>query len=353
MAAPAAVGTPAVSTEVVVRNLDTPWAIDFAPDGRMFVSERPGRIRVVRDGRLVEQPWMTLQVTEVGEGGLMGLALDPQFAQNRFVYASFTLRAPNGQLQNRLVRLRDDPAAGPGGSGTLDRVLLDSIPGAQYHDGSRVRFGPDGKLYVTMGDAQNPDAAQRQDGLNGKILRLNSDGSIPADNPFPNSPVYSYGHRNPQGLAWQPGTNRLYESEHGPSGNPCCLDELNLIEPGKNYGWPVATGDATREGMVSPIRHSGATVTWAPAGMTFVSKGPWAGALLITGLRGTALYRATLDASDPQRVTGFEPLFERQFGRLRDVVEGPDGALYLLTSNQDGRGQPTPEDDRIIRVTVR
>jgi glucose/arabinose dehydrogenase len=338
---------------VVVQGLDTPWAIDFAPDGRIFITERPGRIRVVKDGQLFAEPWITLEVVEVGESGLMGLALDPQFAQNRFVYAAYTVRTPGGQLQNRLARLKDDPAAGAGGRGTLDRVLLENLPGAQLHDGARVKFGPDGKLYVTMGDAQNPQAAQDRALLNGKILRINPDGSIPPDNPFPGSPVYSYGHRNPQGLAWQPGTGRLYSTEHGPSGSPCCQDELNYIEPGKNYGWPVITGDRTQEGMVSPILQSGASTTWAPAGMTFVSRGPWAGALLFTGLRGAALYKVTLDPGDPRRVAGFETLFERQFGRLRDVAEGPDGALYLLTSNRDGRGQPRPDDDRVIRITVR
>ena len=293
---------------------------------------------------------MTLEVVETGESGLMGIALDPQFAQTRYVYAAYTMRAAGGSgLQNRVVRLKDDPA---GNKGTLDRVLLESIPGAATHDGARVRFGPDGKLYVTMGDAQNPAAAQDRTTLNGKVLRLNSDGSIPADNPFPGSPVFSYGHRNPQGLAWQPGTGRLYLSEHGPSGSPCCQDELNFVEAGKNYGWPTITGDATREGMVSPIRQSGTSETWAPGGMSFVSTGPWAGTLLFTGLRGQALYRVGLDREDPRKVTSFQPMLERQFGRLRDIVEGPDGALYLLTSNKDGRGQPTPDDDRVVKLTL-
>ena len=341
-------GTPALNTAVFARGLDTPWAIDFAPDGRAFVSERAGRIRVIRDGQLVEEPWLTLEVVETGESGLMGIALDPQFQQTRYLYAAYTLRAGGG-LQNRVVRLKDDPATN---KGTVDKVLLESIPGAATHDGARVRFGPDGKLYVTMGDAQNPPAAQDRASLSGKVLRLNADGSIPADNPFPGSPVYSYGHRNPQGLAWQPGTGRLYVTEHGPSGSPCCLDELNFVEAGKNYGWPTITGDATREGMVSPIRQSGATATWAPGGAAFVSKGPWAGTLFFTGLRGQALYRVTLDREDPRKVVSLEAMLQNQFGRLRDVVEGPDGALYLLTSNRDGRGQPAPEDDRIVKLTL-
>jgi glucose/arabinose dehydrogenase len=341
--------------ETLIRGLDTPWAIDFAPDGRIFISERPGRIRVAKDGQLLEAPWMQLPVVEVSESGLLGLALDPQFSQNHYVYAAYTYRTGDGRLANRLVRLRDAPAAGPGGQGTLDMILLESVPANNNHDGGRVRFGPDGKLYWTMGDAQNGQLAQDPALLNGKILRLNPDGSIPPDNPSPGSPGYSYGHRNPQGLAWQPGTGRLYATEHGPTGDqgrPCCLDEVNLIEPGRNYGWPVVAGDQTREGMESPLLHSGTNGTWAPGGATFVTHGPWTDSLLFTGLRGQALYRLTLDPDVPRRVLNLETLFQGQFGRLRDVVEGPEGALYLLTSNRDGRGRPGPEDDRVIRLTV-
>ena len=343
--------TPALSTEAVLRGLEAPWAIDFAPDGRIFLTERPGRIRIARDGQLQTAPWMTLEVADVSEAGLLGLALDPQFAQNRFVYVAYTYRSASGRLVNRLVRLRDDPATG---RGTLDRVLMDEVAGAPNHDGGRVRFGPDGRLYWTMGDAQQQDLAQDRASPNGKILRLNADGTIPGDNPLPNSPVYSVGHRNPQGLSWQPGTRRLYATEHGPSGGQgCCRDEVNYIEPGSNYGWPVITGDERRDGMLPPVIHSGTSLTWAPGGAAFVSRGPWAGSLVFTGLRGQALYRVVLDPNDPRKVVNFETLFERQFGRLRDVVEGPDGALYILTSNRDRRGSPAPDDDRVIRLTVR
>ncbi len=342
--------SPRVSIEIVATRLDTPWAIDFAPDGRIFITERPGRIRLIEDGKLQAEPWMIIDVAEVGEAGLLGLALDPQFAQNRFVYVAYTQRA-DGRLQNRLVRLRDDPATG---KGVLDRVLLESVPAANTHDGGRVKFGPDGKLYWTMGDAQVPSNAQDLKSLNGKILRLNPDGSIPTDNPFPGSPVYSYGHRNPQGLAWQPGTGRLYATEHGPSGlQGCCRDEINLIEPGKNYGWPMITGDQTASGMVVPVIHSGMTNTWALSGATFVTRGPWAGSLVFTGLRGQSLYRLMLDANDPRKTASLEVLLQGQYGRLRDVAESPDGALYILTSNQDGRGSPTPDDDRVLRLTIK
>lgn len=332
------------AVEVVVSGLDTPWAIDFAPDGRVFLSERPGRIRIVQNGQLVPEPWMVLDVEEVSEAGLLGLAIDPQFAQNRYVYVAYTVRGGAGSLTNRLVRLREDPARG---RGTLDKVLLDGVAGAPNHDGGRVKFGPDGKLYWTMGDAQQSSLAQERASPNGKILRLNPDGTIPSDNPFPNSPVYSLGHRNPQGLAWQPGTGRLYAVEHGPSAR----DEVNRIEAGKNYGWPLVTGDETRVGIETPLVHSG-TATWAPGGATFVTRGAWAGSLLYTGLRSQALYRLALDPGDPRRVVSSERLLEGAFGRLRDVAEGPDGRIYVLTSNGDRRAIPSPDGDKVLRLII-
>jgi glucose/arabinose dehydrogenase len=345
-------GTPPdLKIEVLVRGLETPWALDFAPDGRIFINERSGRIRMIESGRLLSEPWMTLEVAAVGEAGLMGLAIDPQFTQNRFLYVAYTYRAADGRLQNRLVRLREDQKTG---KGSLDKVLIDNVAGSNNHDGGRVKFGPEGKLYWTTGDAQTTRFAQNLRSLNGKILRLNSDGSIPADNPFPNSYVYSYGHRNPQGLAWQPKTQRLYSTEHGPSGfQGCCRDEINYIERGKNYGWPEIRADETREGMVPPVIHAGTSETWAPAGATFVTRGPWAASLLFTGLRGQTLYRVVLDSNDPRKVEKFERLLYRQFGRLRDIAEGPDGNLYLLTSNRDGRGSPKDDDDRVIRLSFK
>src|SRR6185369_15764593 len=340
---------PGARIETLARGVDTPWAIAFAPDGRIFFTERPGRIRVIKDGALQSAPWAAIDVYESGESGLMGLALDPSFAQNRFVYAAYTYRDGEGKAKNRLVRLRDE-----NGRGALDKILLDNVAAANNHDGGRVKFGPDGKLYFTTGDAQQDKLAQDLKSLNGKILRMNSDGSVPADNPFSNSPVYSYGHRNAQGLAWEPQSGRLYATEHGPSGLPCCHDEVNLIEAGKNYGWPAIYGDQTKNAMVAPVLQSG-NDTWAPAGATFFTRKnhPWAGSFLFTGLRGQALYRAIFDAKEPRKVALFERIYERRFGRLRDVAEGPDGALYLLTSNRDGRGRPGPEDDRILRLVYK
>jgi glucose/arabinose dehydrogenase len=342
---------PGMQVQDFITNLDVPWEMAFAPDGRIFVTERPGKILIIEDGKLQNEPWLNLDVTALGEGGLLGIALDPDFADNHYVYVAQTYLADVNKIQNRLVRLREDTATG---KGIVDKVLLDDAAGNVFHDGGRVKFGPDGKLYWTLGEAGNPALAQDLTSFNGKILRINPDGTIPADNPFPGSPVYSYGHRNPEGLAWQPGTGRLYATEHGPSGGFYGegQDEVNYIKPGKNYGWPVIHGSEAHEGMVNPIIQSGESETWAPSGATFVNGGLWDGSMLFTGLRGEALYRLVIDKNDPTKVVSFDKYLAGQYGRLRDVVQGPDGALYILTNNTDGRGNPRPADDRILRLTL-
>lgn len=331
LAAPAPIpGEPAV--EVVATRLEVPWALAFAPDGRLFVTERPGRIRLIRDRRLQPEPVATLPVAAVGEGGLMGLALDPAFPETGHLYACYTA-AKGGALINRLVRLTLRH-----GQASDERVLLDDIPGAPIHDGCRVKVGPDRKLYVTTGDAVEPPLAQRRDSLAGKILRLNPDGTVPEDNPFSGSPVYSLGHRNPQGLAWDR-VGRLLAAEHGPSGH----DEVNRILPGRSYGWPEVAGAGGSPRYVDPILESG-TETWAPSGIGLLGSD-----LFVAALRGRRLLQVTLDAE--LRVVRAAAILAGTHGRLRDVVVGPDGALYITTSNRDGRGWPAPDDDRVLRVT--
>ncbi len=334
-----------VQAETVVGGLQIPWSADFAPDGRIFLTERPGRIRVIRDGRLDPQPWATVPVAHVGEGGLLGLALAPDFASNRAVYIYYTYQEGGGTW-NRVVRMVERD-----GRGQVDRVIIDRIPGTTVHDGGRLKFGPDGKLYVTTGDARQPSQAQDRSSLAGKILRLNPDGSIPTDNPFAGSPVYSYGHRNPQGLAWHPETRTLYAAEHGPSGDLglCCRDEVNVIEAGKNYGWPESAGPGGAPRFVDPIASSGSNETWAPSGILIPSRGPWRSSLLVAALRGSHLRRLVLSGTGFTQVSSQEVYF-RELGRLRDVIEGPDGTIYLLTSNTDGRGQPRANDDRLLRI---
>ena len=340
--------TPAIAgpqVTIYAHGLEIPWAIAFAPDGRAFVTERPGRVRVIRDGRLDPNPVAVLPVAHVGEGGLLGLALDPEFPRRPFVYVYYTYQEMG--LRNRVERLREE-----NGQLIRDRVILDGIPGAFVHDGGRIAFGPDGMLYIGTGDAQQADLAQNPRSLAGKILRITPDGEIPRDNPISGSPVYSLGHRNVQGLTWHPQTKRLYATEHGPSGERgCCQDEVDIIRPGGNYGWPEVTGDghARDPRYVVPLVHSGGE-TWAPSGAVFISNGPWRGRFLFATLRGRHLRMLVL-SEDGGGVVRQERIVEG-FGRLRDVVEGPDGALYVLTNNRDGRGSPAPDDDRILRIQI-
>ncbi len=328
--------------EVVAEELAVPWALAFAPDGRLFVTERLGRIRVIRDGELVEEPWARFRTAAVSEAGLMGIALDPRFAENGFVYVCETYFRNRARLTNRIVRLREEE-----GRGGERSVLLDRIPGAPIHNGCRLKFGPDGNLYATSGDAAEPDRAQDLESLGGKILRIHPDGSVPADNPFPDSPIWSYGHRNPQGLAFQPGTGRLFATEHGTS----TVNELNVIHRGGNYGWPWERRGASRTGLVAPILvHDG-----PPGGATFITSDRY------PGLRGD-LFFVTLKTQDVRRVVfrddgatveRLETYLRGRFGRLRDIVQGPDGYLYVTTSNRDGRGQPKVADDRVLRLRLR
>ena len=340
------------NVQLIAGGLVAPWAMDLAPDGRLFVTERVGRVRVVQlgaGGGLRPDAWATLGVSQRAgsEKGLLGIALDPDFAHTGFVYLYYSYASANG-TRNKVVRMRD--ANGKGGEET---VLLDGIPGSEAHDGGRLKFGPDGKLYAATGDAENGANAQDQRSLGGKILRINRDGSIPADNPFAGSPIWSLGHRNVQGLAWQPDSGALFATEHGPSNlfPDCCHDEVNLIVAGGNYGWPAVRGIAGDVRYRDPVVESGNVETWAPTGEAFATQpGPLRGSLLFAALRGQHLHRVVFGLDG--RILFQEKLLTNEYGRLRDVFELASGEFLVLTSNRDGRGQPRPDDDRLLLVTL-
>jgi glucose/arabinose dehydrogenase len=316
--------------ETVATDLEVPWEIAFLPDGRALVTERPGRVRVLSaDGELLPGPAAEIAVAAIGEGGLLGLAIDPAFEDNSFVYLYRTTDGGNEVLRMRLDgdRLVDET------------VIAQGIAAGAIHDGGRLRVGPDDHLYITTGDAGQDSLAQDGASLNGKILRMPPDqyrgnGGRPE--------IFSSGHRNPQGLDWQPRSNRLIADEHGPDGD----DEVNLIRRGQNYGWPEVRG--TEHGsFAAPLVVYPDSI--APSGASFVRMpgSAWTGDYLIGALVGEQIRRLSFDGA---RVTRNEALFEGELGRVRTVVEGPDGALYALTNNRDGRGTPREGDDRIVRI---
>jgi glucose/arabinose dehydrogenase len=338
-----------LKVETVVGGLQVPWSIVWAPDGRMIFTERAGRVRVFETGKLRPEPLFTVpDVEPSGESGLMSVVLHPQFVSNHFLYLSYAYAGEGKRV--RVVRYRETP------SGLVDRkVIIEDIPAAQFHAGCRLRFGPDGKLYITTGDATQRDLAQRLDSLAGKILRVNDDGTVPADNPFvgrqnARPEIWSYGHRNSQGIDWQPVTNLLFETEHGPSGfdGPEGGDEVNIVEKGKNYGWPLIRHQQTREGLESPLLEY--TPACAPASGVFYRGSVFSqftGNFFFGCLRGERIIRVVLDG---RKVVSQENLLTGKYGRIRDVAEGPEGYLYFSTSNRDGRGSPAKDDDRIIRL---
>lgn len=329
------------TVEVIAENLNIPWAMDISDSGNIYFTERTGSIRVIENGKLNPQPLITFTAPFIsqGEGGLMGIALDPNFSKNHYFYVMHSY-TENNKPYNRVVRLIEN-----NNKAYLDKILLDKIPGGRIHNGGRIKIGPDNKLYITTGDAGNSSLSQNLSSTAGKILRIELNGSIPKDNPFANSPVYSFGHRNPQGLAWN-STNILYSSEHGQSAH----DEINIIYPGSNYGWPLVQGDedSSEIDVQKPLIHS-VKVTWAPSGITFVNQGPWQDKLLVATLRGQQLLMFSLN-KDGAVVENIESLFKNEYGRLREVIQGKDGAIYITTSNRDSQGNPDITDDKIIRL---
>ena len=368
---PAADPTPERATEItletVASGLETPWAMAFAPDGRIFVTERPGRVRVVDDGGLRPEPWAVLDVVPAeyrSEGGLLGVAVDPDFGTSGALYVLATF-ATDGQLINRVLRFTDRDGVGADPSVIVDglppvRAEPGSEPAIHTHVGGAVTFGPDGMLYVTTGDATSPELAQDPTSLAGKVLRYQPDGTVPSDNPLPGSPVYASGLRNPQALTVHPETGDPFVSEHGPSElswesyGGWFGDEVNAIVSAGNYGWPEVAGADGSNQFIEPL------VEWSPsvgpAGLAVYSGPyePWRGNLMVANLRGEQLWRIVLERDDGTetgwRVVTKEAMLETEVGRIRVVAMGPDGYLYIATSNRDNRGKPRVGDDQIYRV---
>ncbi len=324
-----------MKTTVIAENLNIPWEVVALPDGRFLVTERPGQVLILDQGRIKT----ITPVLHLGEGGLLGMSLHPDFGQNPYVYLYYTYRQ-GLHIYNRVSRFifSSDRLVD-------EQILMDQIPGSVVHNGGRIKFGPDQCLYITTGDALNKASAQDISSMAGKILRIHADGSIPEDNPFPGSPVFSYGHRNPQGLAWHPVTGALYSSEHG----PLRQDEINLISGGQNYGWPIVSCAEGPGKFQDPVLCY-ADFTLAPSGMSFIpSPGhPREGHLLVAGLRGNMLMYIILDQTGkPMHQI---PLLQ-DHGRLRTVVFH-HGFLYVATNNRDGRGQPHDHSDILIKVEL-
>ena len=310
---------------VLVEGLDAPWSLAFH-DGTALVSERDtARILEIADDGSAREVAVIDGVEARGEGGLLGIAV-----HGDDLYVASTAAGENRVERYSLSGERGALSLGEG------ETIIRGIPASTNHNGGRIAFGPDGMLYVTAGDAGDRESAQDVRSLAGKILRLTPDGEIPADNPFDGSPVYSLGHRNPQGLAWDDG-GTMYATEFGQD----TWDELNVIEPGRNYGWPEVEGIAGRDGFVDPVQQWSPD-TASPSGIAIT-----AGSIFIANLRGERLREVPLDDLAVSR-----EYFTGEFGRVRDAVVAPDGALWLLTNNTDGRGDPMPGDDRVIRVAV-
>ena len=332
-------GAPTGETEVLATGLEAPWSILPLGDSTLISYRDTGQIMELTIAGDLRQVAVVPGVDAQGEGGLLGLA-SRKTDETNWIYAYLTTGT-----DNRVIRM---PLGGELGSLSLgeSEVVLAGLAKAGNHNGGRIAFGPDGMLYVTVGDAGDPGNAQDPASLNGKILRITPTGEVPQDNPFA-SPVYSLGHRNPQGIAWGE-DGRMWASEFGQN----TWDELNLIEPGSNYGWPIVEGHGGNADYVDPA-FQWATSDASPSGLTVVDN-----TLFMAALRGQKLWSILDGVHVPEGSVGLEgvisaqPYFDGEFGRIRDVVPGPDGSLWMITNNTDGRGNPTPDDDRLISVTL-
>ncbi|MGF2618318.1 sorbosone dehydrogenase family protein [Rossellomorea vietnamensis] len=316
-----------VDVEVLAENLEVPWSINKAGNV-IYINERTGGVIKLEDGDATRMEVSLKEpLAEVSEAGFLGFVLHPDFPDNPSAFGYYTYQNSSSP-HNRVVVLNLEGEVWEEG-----QTLLDDIPSGQYHHGGRLEIGPDNKLYITTGDATEEDIAQDENSLGGKILRMNLDGSVPEDNPFEDSYMFSYGHRNPQGMAWSE-SGELYSTEHGPS----AMDEINLIKAGANYGWPVITGDEEQEGMQPPVIHSGSD-TWAPSGAAINEN-----QLYFAALRGEGVKRLSLDSGEVEDVLS-------GFGRVRDVyIEGD--TLYFVSNNTDGRGNPAEGDDKLYSVPL-
>ena len=336
--------------ETVASGLEVPWGFAWLPNGDMLLTERPGRVRIIEKGKLRSEPvFVVPDVEPSSESGLMDISVHPDFDGNSFVYLAYAYN----QDGKRVKVMRYKYA---GGRLTEPKVVVDNIPGAPNHAGTRARFGPDRKLYVTTGDATDWNLAQDNNSLAGKTLRLNDDGTVPNDNPFVGKAgyrpeIWATGHRNAQGLAWQPGSGLMFQTEHGPSGfegRGGGADEVNIVEAGKNYGWPTIYGAKTQAGMEPPLLEY--SPACAPGSAAFYNGDrlpEFKGNFFLGCLRSARIVRVVLDG---RKVVRQENLLEGKLGRIREIAQGPDGFIYFSTSNRDGRGSPTADDDRIMRM---
>jgi len=319
--------------QILATNLEKPWAIDFAGD-KIFVTEKAGQVRVIESGVLLDDPLVTLRTANVFGGGLLGIAVHPAFNSNHFIYVYYTYEK-DGVLWNKILRITES-------NNKLDaaKTIFDKIPGSVYNNGGIMKFGPDGKLYVGTGYVSDSHGPQDIQSLEGKILRLNDDGTIPNDNPFSDSPVFSFGHMNPKGLGWDNEGN-LFVTEMGPSKN----DEINLVQSGGNYGWPEQECSGSEQ-FVDPINCYDPAIE--PGGIVFYygDKVKLDNPLVLATLRASHLFNLEIDEDEEKS----QKSILSGLGRIRDVAVGPDGYLYLITSNTDGKGFPDASDDKLLRI---